>query len=170
MNEHTDSQMRDPSTPGRTTLGWMAIAGVAALAVGLLAGPVLGAPTSPQPRYAAPMGASSDTPPEHTISVSGDGKVTVVPDMGTIHLGVVIERNTAKAARQASAETMTQVVAAVKALGIDDKDIATSQVSLNPVYDYPNNQSPKIRGYQLNNVVTVTVRDLEKLGDVLDNS
>ena len=166
----TETQTTGPATPGRTTLGWMAIAGVAALAVGLLAGPALGAATNPQPRYAAPVAASTDTPPEHTISVSGDGKVTVVPDMGTIHLGVVIERNTAKAARQAAAQAMTQVVAAIKALGIDDKDIATSQVSLNPVYDYPNNQSPRIRGYQLNNVVTVTVRDLEKLGDVLDNS
>ena len=89
--------------------------------------------------------------------------------MATINLGVAIERNTAKAARTAAAESMTKVVAAIRALGIDEKDIATSNVSLNPVYDYPNNQSPKLRGYQLQNTVTVTVRDLDKMSDVLDN-
>ena len=114
---------------------------------------------------------ATDQPPEHTIAVTGSGKVTVVPDLATINLGVLIERNTAKAARQAAAESMTQVVAAIKALGIDDKDIATSTISLQPVYNYNNNGgNPKIRGYQLQNAVTVTVRDLDKLGDVLDNS
>jgi uncharacterized protein YggE len=164
----TDTQMRGP---GRSTLGWMGIAGVAALAVGIIAGPALGAATNPQPRYAAAVSATDSAPPEHTISVTGSGKVTVVPDLATIRLGVVIERNTAKAARQAAAEAMTNVVAAIKALGIDERDIATSSISLQPVYDYSNNgDKPRIRGYQLQNAVTVTVRDLDKLGDVLDNS
>ena len=113
---------------------------------------------------------ATDQPPEHTIAVTGSGKVTVVPDLATINLGVMIERNTAKAARQAAAESMTQVLAALKALGIDDKDIATSTISLQPVYDYSNNNSPKVRGYQLQNAVTVTVRDLDKVSDVLDDS
>ena len=172
----TDSQDRGTDRaslptrgPGRSTLGWMAIAGVAALAVGLVAGPALGAATSPQPRYAAAVNAT-DQPPEHTIAVTGSGKVTVVPDLATINLGVLIERNTAKAARQAAAESMTQVLAALKALGIDDKDIATSTISLQPVYDYSNNNTPKVRGYQLQNAVTVTVRDLDKVSDVLDDS
>jgi uncharacterized protein YggE len=143
---------------------------VAALAVGLVAGPALGAATSPAPRYAAAVSAT-DQPPEHTIAVTGSGKVTVVPDLATINLGVQIERNTAKAARQAAAESMTQVLAALKALGIDDKDIATSTISLQPVYDYTNNNNtPKVRGYQLQNAVTVTVRDLDKVSDVLDDS
>jgi uncharacterized protein YggE len=64
---------------------------------------------------------------------------------------------------------MTRVVAAIRKLGIADKDIATANVSLGPVYNYPNNQAPKIRGYQLQNIVTVTVRDLDKLSDVLDD-
>ena len=162
----TDTQMRGP---GRSTLGWMAIAGVAALAVGLVAGPALAAATSPAPRYAAVNGAT-DQPAEHTIAVTGSGKVTVVPDLATINLGVLIERNTAKAAREAAAESMTKVVAALKALGIDDKDIATSSISLQPVFDYTNGNNPRIRGYQLQNAVTITVRDLDKLADVLDDS
>ncbi len=155
--------------PGRSTLGWMGIAGVAALAVGLIAGPALGASKNPGPTYVTTNGAT-DQPAEHTIAVTGSGKVTVVPDMATISLGVVIQRNTAKAAREAAAEAMTKVVASIKALGIDDKDIASSSISLQPVYDYTNNSSPRINGYQLQNTITITVRDLAKLGDVLDDS
>ena len=162
----TDTQMRGP---GRSTLGWMAMAGVAALAVGLVAGPAFASAGKPAPAYAVINGAT-DQPAEHTIAVTGSGKVTVVPDMATISLGVVVERNTAKAAREAAAESMTKVVAAVKALGIDDKDIASSSISLQPTYDYVNNGTPNIRGYQLQNTITITVRDLNKLGDVLDDS
>ena len=64
---------------------------------------------------------------------------------------------------------MTKVIAAIKALGIDDKDITTSMVSLGPVYDYQSN-AQKIIGYQLQNTVSITVRDLTKVSDVLDDS
>jgi uncharacterized protein YggE len=140
-----------------------------ALAVDFLAGPVR---RGDQPRALRPdrgRHRQRRAAPEHTISVAGSGKVTVVPDMATIRLGVALERNTAKAARQAAAVQMTKVVDAIRALGVDEKDIATSQVSLQPVYNYPQNGTPRIRGYQLSNVVTVTVRDLEKVGDVLDD-
>ena len=155
-------------TRNRSTAGWMSIAAVAALAVGLLAGPALAAVIAPRP-YPVTTGAASDQPIEHTISVAGSGKVTVIPDMATIRLGVVVERKTAKDAREAAAAAMTKVVDAVRRLGIADKDIATANVSLNPVYDYPTNATAKIRGYQLNNTITITVRDLDKLSDVLDN-
>ena len=90
--------------------------------------------------------------------------------MATIRLGVIVERPTAKAATAAAASAMTGVVAAIRKLGIDDKDIATSMVSLGPVYDYPQNATPKIRGYQLQNIVTVTVRKLDVLSGVIDDS
>src|SRR5665213_1837571 len=70
-----------------------------------------------------------------------------------------------------SLSAMTRVIAALKALGIADKDIQTSNVSLQPTYDYSTNANPpRITGYQLSNSVTVTVRDLAKLGDAIDNS
>jgi uncharacterized protein YggE len=155
------------TTTSSTAARWAFVAGAGALLVGLVAGPVLAGVLAPH-TYTAANGAT-DQPPEHTISVAGSGKVVVVPDLATVSLGVVIERNTAKAARDAAAAAMTKVVAAIKKLGIDEKDIATANVSLNPVYNYPNNQAPKIRGYQLQNTVSVTVRDLDKLSDVLDN-
>ena len=178
----------DPSAPPHTTRGrntdmndsilsrwgrrigtWVTIAAVGGLLVGLLAGPALAGVLVPG-RSATVVPGATDTPPEHTISVTGSGKVTVVPDMATISLGVVTEKSTAKAARDAAAAAMTKVVAAIKKLGIDDKDIQTSSVSLGPVYDYPQNATPKIRGYQLQNIVTVTVRKLDVMSDVLDDA
>lgn len=139
-----------------------------ALLVGLAAGPVLGAVTAPARVVSAAPSAEGD-PAEHTISVAGSGKVTVVPDMATIDLGVLVQRDKAKAAREAGATAMTDVIAALKAQGIDDRDIKTAWVSLNPVYDYQST-TQRITGYQLQNTVTVTVRDLSKVSDVLDDS
>ena len=75
-------------TRTRSTAGWLALVGVAALGVGLLAGPALGGVLTPAPRYAQTTNAApGDQPPEHTISVVGSGKVTLVPDMATVNLG-----------------------------------------------------------------------------------
>jgi hypothetical protein len=157
-------------TRGRDRVApWLAVTAMAGLLVGVLAGPVLAAASAP--RVYSPIGLGSDTTPgEHTIAVQGTGKVTVVPDLATIQLGVLAEKPTAKQARDAAAASMTAIVAAIRALGIADKDIATSVVSLNPVYDYLANSTQKIRGYQLQNMVTVTVRNLDVLSDVLDKS
>jgi uncharacterized protein YggE len=153
----------------RRIAGFVTIAAVVGLLVGLLAGPVLAGVLVPGRTTALVPGATDQTP-EHTIAVVGSGKVTVVPDEATVQLGVVVEKPTAKAARDAAAAAMTKVVAAFKALGIDERDIATSNVSLGPVYDYAQGSTPKIRGYQLQNAVTVTVRKLDVLSDVLDDA
>ena len=154
------------ASPTRSSL--LLLTATGALLVGLAAGPVLGAVTALQRVvYAAP--SADDETPDHTMSVSGSGKINVVPDMATISLGVVIERKKAKEAREAGAEVMTRVIAALKALGIDDKDVQTAWISLNPVYDYQSSPQ-RITGYQLQNTVTVTVRDLGKISDVLDDS
>jgi uncharacterized protein YggE len=158
------------SGAGRSNGIRLAVVGAAALAVGLLAGPVLAGVTAPH-QYATPINAAAgDTTPEHTISVAGVGKVTVTPDLAHVQLGVQLERSTAKAARDAAATAMSGVVDALKKLGIADKDIQTTQVSLNAVYDYPTNSARVLRGYQLTNQVAVTVRDLTKLSDVVDNA
>ena len=114
---------------------------------------------------------TASTTPEHTITVSGIGRVTLKPDVADLHLGVLINRPTVKAARADAAAAMTKVIAALKALGIADKDIQTSNVSLQPTYDYNNGSNPpRITGFQMSNSVTVTVRDLDKLGDAIDNT
>jgi uncharacterized protein YggE len=114
---------------------------------------------------------SSGTAPEHTISVSGTGTVTLMPDVADLQLGVLTSRPTVKAAQADAAVAMTRILAALKALGIDDKDIQTSNVSLQPTYDYSSGMNPpRITGFQMSNSVTVTIRDLDKLGDAIDNS
>ena len=114
---------------------------------------------------------SSGTAPEHTISVSGTGTVTLMPDVADLQLGVLTSRPTVKAAQADAAVAMTRILAALKALGIDAKDIQTSNVSLQPTYDYSSGiNPPRITGFQMSNSVTVTIRDLDKLGGAIDNS
>lgn len=137
------------------------------LALGLLTaafvGPALG------PRSA--LGADPAVPPEHTISVTGTGRVIVSPDIADLRLGVSVSRPTVKAARTAAAEAMTRMLAALKKLGIADKDIQTTTLSLQPNYDYSTNSNPpRLVGYNLSNAVAVTIRDLDKIGPAIDDA
>src|SRR4051794_2592833 len=138
------------------------------LLVGLMAGPVLGAATAPQRLYKVAPSVDGTTP-EHTVSVGGARKGTGGPGLATGGLGGAVQAKTAKEARETAAVQMTKVVAAIKALGVEDKDIATSMVSLGPVYDYATT-TQRITGYQLSNTVSVTVRNLDNLAAVLDDS
>ena len=67
-----------------------------------------------------------------------------------------------------NAQQMDKVLAAIKAAGIAERDVQTSGVSLNPQYRYADNEAPKITGYQASNTVSLKVRDIAKLGKVLD--
>ena len=85
-----------------------------------------------------------------------------------ISLGVQVEAKTAAEAMQQQADKMNGVFAAVKAAGIADRDMQTGQLSLNPVYEYPNNARPRLTGYQATNTINIKVRDLKNLGKTLD--
>jgi uncharacterized protein YggE len=136
------------------TLGALALGAsiVAVAALTVRSGPVAGAP-------------ATDAAP-HTITVSASGKVTIVPDVARVQLGVTIARPTVKAARDAGAKAMTDIIATIKSLGIADADIQTTNVSLYP--QYGNGSPSKVVGYQISEQVQVTVRDLDKTGDVID--
>lgn len=141
------------------------------LAAGLATGLVVAAIASPAftPRKA--LAADPATTPEHTISVTGVGTVVTSPDVADLRIGVSVSRPTVKAARADAAASMTKVLAALKKLGIADKDLQTTTLSLQPNYDYTNNGNPpRITGYTLSNGVAVTVRDLDKIGDAIDDS
>ena len=103
-----------------------------------------------------------------TLNLSAYGETRVAPDMATISLGVLVEARTAQAAMAANAQRMTQAMAALKAAGIAAKDIQTSGLNLNPQYAYEPNLPPKLTGYQASNQVTVTVHDLDRLGQAVD--
>lgn len=102
-----------------------------------------------------------------TITVSGNGKAFAVPDIAELNVGVQTGRQpTANAAMTKLKTSMDAVIAAVKAQGIDDKDITTQSFWLNPVYDY-NNGTQVARGFEAGQSLTVKVRDLDKASDVL---
>ena len=103
-----------------------------------------------------------------TLDVTGHGEEQVPPDMATIDLGVTSQAATAAEATHANAEAMAKVVAALRAGGIDNRDILTSNLGLSPQYAYGSNQGPRLTGYQASNQVTVTAEDLGKLGQVVD--
>ena len=105
-----------------------------------------------------------------TVSVTGTGRVTVEPDTASIALGVtVFEANLSEAQAKATTQ-MTTIIDAVKAAGIADEDIQTSNYSVNVRQDYDENGNPtKVIGYDINNTVTVTVRDIDALGTILDS-
>lgn len=100
------------------------------------------------------------------ISVTADAKVAGSPDIATLSFGVQTRQPSAKAAIDNIRKNMTAVLAAVKKAGVEDKDITTASFWLSPVYDYTNGtQIP--RGFEANQSLTVKVRDLDKVGDVL---
>lgn len=102
------------------------------------------------------------------LDISATGEVTRVPDLAVISAGVVARSTTAAAALQETADKMDRVIAALKRAGVDDRDIQTSSVSLNPEYRYPDNQSPQLTGYSASNQVNVRFRDIRNSGKILD--
>lgn len=102
------------------------------------------------------------------LQVSAQGEVRRAPDVAEIGVGVVTQAADAQAALKANAEQMNRVVAAVRRAGIEDTDVQTSGVNLQPQYQYAENQPPKLNGYQAQNRVSVKVRDIGNVGKVLD--
>jgi uncharacterized protein len=128
-----------------------------------------------------------------SITVTGNGYVYADPDLAKVTIGVTTEATTSSKAMSDNADAMASVVAAIKGLGIPDKDIKTSTVSLQPKYEYqyptavapsatgmekaippmptsspPTSLSTRIVGYTAVNTVTVTVRDMSLVGKVID--
>ena len=112
-----------------------------------------------------PTVASSDGT---LLSVSAQAEASRVPDVASLSTGVVTQAADANAALSANAAQMNKVMAAIKAAGIAEKDIQTSGISINPQYKYTDNQPPTITGYQASNTVSIKVREIGKLGEVLD--
>jgi uncharacterized protein len=112
-----------------------------------------------------------------TITIEGHGEVMAAPDMAQINSGVTTQGATAREALDANTAAMADLIAELKAAGIEARDIQTSGFSVNPNYVYTDERDangyslpPKINGYQVANTVTVTVRNLDSLGAILDKS
>lgn len=115
--------------------------------------------------FAAP--AYAQTPPA-LITISGDGHVETAPDMATISLGVTTTAKTAQAAMAENADQLAVVLDNLKAAGIAPRDLQTSGLSLQPSWANSSLSENRIEGYTAANQLTVRVRDLSKLGAILD--
>jgi uncharacterized protein len=112
---------------------------------------------------------ADDEKPRRAITVTASGTVAVVPDQARLSSGVTSEGDTAREALTANTAAMGKVIGELKSAGIDAKDIQTSSFRVEPKYTRPaEGQAPTIDGYSVTNDVQVLVRDLDKLGEILD--
>jgi uncharacterized protein YggE len=110
-----------------------------------------------------------DLPP--SVSVTGEGHAYAKPDQAQISMGVTSDAKTAAVALKTNTDKMTSLFSTLKSKNIADKDVLTSNFSVNPQYRYDNingQQRASIVGYQVSNEVTVKIRNLPSLGDILD--
>lgn len=138
-----------------------------ALALGLALGGLL-APALTSSAHA------DDNTLHRTMTITGSGDVTARPDIAYLDSGVISEGKTAGAALAENTKAMNAIFDGLAAMKIAKDDIRTSQFSVSPVYTQPparpdgTREPATIRGYQVNNQVTVTVRKLDNLGTILD--
>jgi uncharacterized protein YggE len=136
---------------------------VAVLAVGLPQIPAHAAAPTPTPSPAAPAPDACSS--GRSIQVSGAAVVNVSPDRVLIQLGVQSNGATVSEVESANTRAIRQVIQALRGQGIEDKDVATDWYIVEPVYeDY---DSLYIKGYRINNLVAVTLRDVKKVSPVI---
>jgi uncharacterized protein YggE len=135
-----------------------------AVAVGLLAGLLI------VPAVGTARAQSASDGLVRSISVSGSGSVDVTPDVADVQLGVTFQRKTAKLASRQAARAMVAVVNAVMEAGVDEQDIQTTRLNLDARYERDPGGSGvrKVIGWEARNMVRVTVRDVDAVGDVID--
>lgn len=150
--------------PNRQVATRLALSFAAALTLGALLAPT----------FSSPARAEATDAPQRSMTITGSGDVSARPDIAYLESGVVSEGKTAAAALAENTKAMNAIFAGLEAMKIAKDDIRTSQFSVNPLYTQPparpdgTQDAPTIRGYQVTNQVTVTVRKLDSLGAVLD--
>lgn len=145
---------------------------LAALPLVALAGTGLAQSAQAQTVSAGPVVAAGNT----LLNISAEGKTARMPDLAVFTAGVTTQGKTAGEALAENAQRMTGVIAALKKAGIAERDIQTSNLSVNPVYGQPKRlpdgsiepQDPVIIGYQATNQVSVRQRKIDQYGKVID--
>jgi uncharacterized protein len=104
------------------------------------------------------------TPPARTLTMSGVGDATAVPDQVTFDLSVRLLRPTLEEALDAANGEMAKVLKALEGAGVQKKDVQTTGLEMNPDYIYPDNSPPVLRGYRVSQQAAVLVRVLKEAG------
>jgi uncharacterized protein YggE len=109
--------------------------------------------------------------PEARIVVTGEGSVSVTPNYAQVTIGVTTRTKTVKEAVETNSKLMLAIIAALKDAGLAGNDIQTSLLAIRPVYTTQEPRTePKLSGYSVSNHVSVTIRDIGNVGDVLDRA
>jgi uncharacterized protein YggE len=112
-----------------------------------------------------PALAAGDCDSSRTIQVSGSATIKVIPDLVTIQLGVTSNATTPQGVYDQNTAAMKKTVAAIRALGVAEKDISTDYYIIQPVYQ--NYDSLDIKGYRINNTIIVNLKDVNKVSQIL---
>ena len=123
------------------------------------------APANLQATPTATQSAPAACDAYRNVSVSGTAVVHVTPDRALIQLGVQSNGRTAAAVQAANTASITHVSRDIKTFGVEAKDISTDWYVIEPIYeDY---DSLHIKGYRINNTIAITLRDVNKVNDVI---
>jgi uncharacterized protein YggE len=127
--------------------------------------------SSPPPGSGASAAASvqtSDASAPQGISVSGEGRASAAPDTALLSIGVSTKEMTVAEANSEVQVAIGRLLNSLKGNGVAEKDIQTSQFSINPEYDYQYNQQ-RLTGYRVTHMLQVKVRDIDQAGKVIDD-
>jgi len=128
--------------------------------------PLLAVPFIAAPAAAAEIQLAATGP---VVELTVNESVEAEPDIVTIGAGVTTQAPTAVEAMRTNAQAMNSVVERIKALGVPERDIQTTGISLGAMYDYDQARQRQVfRGYQASNRVSVKLRDIDRTGEVLD--
>ena len=117
------------------------------------------------------MAADGDRAGERLVSVSATGSVDAEPDLASVSVGAIVETDTAKEALARSSALMAKLIDGLKALGVAAKDIQTTAINIEPRYTQAKDGRPAaLAGYRLVNRVHLTVREVKRLGEILDGA
>jgi uncharacterized protein YggE len=117
----------------------------------------------------APVEALADEAPRRTLSVTATGSIVIAPDQVAILSGVRAEGASPSEALAKNSAAMTRVIEALRGDGIASKDIRTTNLSVQPVYEQKDHPAtPQVIGYRVNNSARVVLHDIAKLGPILD--
>ena len=104
----------------------------------------------------------------NTVTFSGEGTVSAVPDIATLDISIVTDAGTSKAAQDENSRKSQTVVDFLKREGVEEKDIKTTGYNVYPQYAYPRGGQPVVSGYQATQSIQVTVRDLDRASVIVD--
>lgn len=104
---------------------------------------------------------------DSTLSVRGNATVAIEPDSAVLNIGYACQNADPSIAQAETAEHIQAILDVARALGVEDKDIATSQLNIHPVNSYAND-APELVGYRVEHMLSITIHDLTKVGEALD--